>query len=65
MQSDPEPHECKYTVSPIANPEHRDKLEKFVQARGKLKDKSSLCRFYLRGICIMKGEYCKFAHSVK
>lgn len=29
-----------------------------------MKDKASLCRFYLRGICIMKAQYCKFAHSV-
>lgn len=55
---------CKYTVMAIENEDHRDKLEKFIKLRGKIKDKSSLCRFYLRGICIMKPEYCKFAHSV-
>lgn len=51
-----------YTVIKLWNPEHRDKLNKYMEDHKHMK-KTSFCRFYLRGLCIMKREHCKFAHD--
>ena len=51
-----------YTVIPLENPEHQERLEAYMK-EPRTGVKTSYCRFWLRGLCIMKSEYCKFAHD--
>lgn len=53
----------KYTVYPLEDKDHQIILEKWVNDTSQ-PFKASMCRFFLRGMCIMKREYCKFAHGI-
>jgi hypothetical protein len=52
----------RYTVVPIIDPSQQAKLVAYLEENQHLR-KTSFCRFYLRGLCIMKSEHCKFAHD--
>ena len=43
-----------YTICLLENEEQKVIIDRYVEEKLKMKDKSSYCRFFLRGICIMK-----------
>lgn len=61
MKTEEEHISTRYTLIPITDPNHQVKLQAYMSQP--TQPKTSLCRFYLRGICIMKPEMCKFAHK--
>jgi hypothetical protein len=52
----------KYTLFKLEGEDRITKLLNYLQEHKDAK-KTSYCRFYLRGLCIMKSEHCKFAHD--
>ena len=53
----------RYTVIPIEGKDNQAILERYINNR-EHPFKASMCRFYLRGMCIFKKEHCKYAHGM-